>query len=78
MGDLGATDITWTEEAYEDFPVPNPVELIKAASLLFDINFDEVVTRGSGPDTPDAAPYDYGEAETVIVDLQKVSLTKEL
>jgi hypothetical protein len=73
LGALNAVDITWTEEAYDDIPVPNPVELVKAASVFFDVDFTNVVTRTFGPTVPDRAPdsYDYGEVEEVFIDVEQ-------
>lgn len=72
LGDIGAIDITWSDEAYDDIPVPNPnVQLVKAASIYFDIIITDVVTRTQGPVTPNDDPYSYGEVQTVVIDLVK-------
>jgi hypothetical protein len=74
MGDLGANDITWTDESYDDLPIPNVTNLIKAASLYFDLDMGDVIFRGPGPQVPDLDDYDYGQAQTVEVELQKEDL----
>lgn len=75
LGALGAKDIIWTDELYEDLPIPNAVQLVKAASLYFNIDFYDVVTRGQGPVVPDQPPYTVGEFETADVTLNKVPIT---
>jgi hypothetical protein len=66
---IGAVDITWTDESYDDLPIPDIVQLVKAASLYFNVSIQNVVTRGGGPALPDQAAdsYDYPEFETVII-----------
>lgn len=77
LGNLGATDITWTDESYDDLPIPNVVQLMKAASLYFDIDFTNVVTRQPGPLFPDqsADDYNYGEFQTVEIELDKLPIS---
>lgn len=74
MGEIGGIDIRWTDESYDDIDLPNQTRLLKAASLYFDIDFTNVVTRRGGPTVPDQAPdsYDYGEVELVDIELQKL------
>ena len=72
MEDLGAIDIAWTDESYDDLPIPNMNQLVKAASLYFDIELSDVATRGRGPTAPDEAAYDYGEVQTADVTITKV------
>jgi hypothetical protein len=80
LGSIGAVDINWVEESYDDLPIPNQVQLLKAASLYFNIDINNVVTRGIGPDTPDlpAADYVYDEVQTVETELDKVPITTNL
>ena len=74
LGPLGAIDIEWTDELYEDLPVPNAVQLVKAASLYFNIDFHDVITRGHGPLVPDSQPYTIPEFETADVTLEQESI----
>jgi hypothetical protein len=80
LGAIGAVNIVWTDESYDDLPIPNQVQLLKAASLYFNIDINNVVTRGHGPDTPDlpAADYVYSDVETVETELDKVPVTTNL
>lgn len=72
LDSIGALDIAWTDESYDDLPITLVNQLVKAASLYFDIEIGNVVTRGRGPTQPDEADYDYGQAQTVEVTLEKV------
>jgi hypothetical protein len=69
LGTIGAADIAWTDEQYEDLPIPNAIKLVKAASLYFTIDINNVITRQQGPQMPDQSAYDYGEFETADVEL---------
>jgi hypothetical protein len=72
LGNLGGIEMVWADESYDDLPVPNVNQLVKAASLYFDVTFADVVTRGHGPVVPDQDAYNYGEAQTVEVTIEKV------
>lgn len=72
MENLNATDITWTDETYDTLPIPSMNQLVKAASIWFDVEFTDVATRGHGPTVPDESSYVYGEAQTVGVIINKV------
>jgi hypothetical protein len=72
LEEIGGIDITWTEESYDDLPIPDLIQLVKAASLYFDVQIADIVTRGGGPTVPDNAPYTYGEVEEVDIDIEKI------
>ena len=74
LGEIGGIDITWAEESYDDLPIPDVIQLIKAASLYFDVQITDIVTRGSGPAVPDQPLYDYGEVEEVDIDIEKIPI----
>ena len=80
LGEIGAVNIVWTDESYDDLPIPNQVQLLKAASLYFNIDIANVVTRGLGPDQPDlpAADYVYRDVEEVDTKTTIVPITTDL
>lgn len=71
----GIAEIVWNDEGYVDVPIPNPIVLYKAASLFFNIDIDNVVTKWAGPDHPDSDPYAWGIADTVTIDLEKEAVS---
>jgi hypothetical protein len=72
MSNIGGLDIAWTDETYDDLPVANLNQLVKGASLWFNVEIGDVATRGHGPTVPNESSYEYGEAETVDVTITKV------
>jgi hypothetical protein len=73
-----AEAVRWEDELYEDIPIPNQNQLFKSAGVFFTIDCNNVVTRWSGPETPDEDPYAYGIVERVIIDLEKVDIDAEI
>lgn len=66
---------TWLGESYDDLDdIRQQHILYKAATLLFAIDVNTVVARRGGPDVPNLAPPNYGEALTVDIDLQDVGV----
>lgn len=72
MGDIGGLDIAWTDESYDDIPVNLPNQLVKAASIYFEVEIANVATRGHGPKIPDLGDYEYGQVQTADVTVEKV------
>lgn len=73
-----ATAVRWTDEQYEDLPVPNQNMLLKSAVVYFSVDCGNVATRWSGPVNPDEEPYAYGRVEHIIIDLEKVAIDAEI
>ena len=67
-GDL-ISSVQFVNESYDDLPITNQVQLYRAASVFFVVDVDNVVNRWKGPEVPDDDPYDYGQAQTVEVDV---------
>ena len=66
---IGCIDIIWTDESHDDVPVPNRVQLVKAASLYFNATFAAVVRRGGGPRVPDQPTYEILDFETADIEI---------
>ena len=67
--------VQFIAENYEDIRVVNQNQHCRAAGIYFTMDVPNIVTKGGmgiGPDTPDDDPYEYGQAETVIVDLERM------
>jgi hypothetical protein len=67
-------DIQFLSENYEDLPVRTQNQHARAAGVYFAMNVSDIVRKGGmgiGPLEPDEDPYTYGEAETIIIDLEK-------
>lgn len=73
----GIAQIVWLNETYDDLPIPDQLQLYKAASLFFTVDVENVSTRSAGPLEPatntDVLP-DYSEVETVIIELDKTEV----
>lgn len=69
-----AEAVRWEDELYEDLPISNQNQLFKSAAVYFSIDCNNVVTRWSGPTSPDEDPYAYGIVEKVIIDIEKVEI----
>jgi len=72
-----ARAISWTDEQYEDLPVPNQNMLLKSAVVYFSVDCQNVSTKWSGPENPDEDPYAYGIVERVIIDIEKLPIEVE-
>lgn len=71
------TGVEWLEENYEDLPLPSQLMLYKAAGIFFAIDVANVASRGGGPDQPmTTAPPDFGQVETVFIDLEQEVITE--
>jgi len=78
--DIRVLACDWIDETYDDLPIPDQLELYKAANIHFAVTVINAVTKVPGPDTPDADPYaDYGEVEHVYIDgIIKIPLDENL
>lgn len=74
-GGLGISEVIWIDEVYEDLPIPDQVQQYRAATIFFAVDVNNVVTARRGPSEPDMAPYEYGQVEEVIIDLEKDPIT---
>jgi hypothetical protein len=71
--DLNIAEIVWVEESYADIPIPNKIQLYKAASLFFAVDVENVVSKWKGPDSPiTGVPTPWSTVETVDIELDIV------
>lgn len=63
--------IEWLDESYVDLPIPDQIQMYRAAAVWFSVDVENVVTKRGGPLVPNEAPYAYGKANTVTVTLVK-------
>jgi hypothetical protein len=77
LGGLAAAT-RWEDEEYPDLPIANQNQLFKAAAVYFTVDCNNVATKWSGPDNPDEDPYNYGEVQSVFIDLVKVATDAEV
>jgi hypothetical protein len=76
---LSVTRVTWLNESYDDLPIPNQLQLYKAASLEFAFDINNVASRYGGPDTPTVEPIPaYKTVEKVIIDVELAPTEEEL
>jgi hypothetical protein len=78
--DIGAVNVTWLDESYDDLQIADRIELYKAAAGLFAITIEDAVSRWAGPLVPDESPdplVDH-EADTVDVDIELHPVTEDL
>jgi hypothetical protein len=74
-----AIDIQLLSENYEDLPVRTQNQHARAAGVYFTMNSPDIVRKGGmgiGPLEPDEDPYEYGEVETIFIDLEKEDLNE--
>jgi hypothetical protein len=50
---LSISEIRWVDETYEDLPIPDQIQLYRAAGVYFSIYVDDVATATPGPPIPD-------------------------
>jgi len=76
---LTVIEVAWIEEDYPDIPIPSQHMLYKAASLYFSFDVDNVASRYGGPEFPGTgAPTEFGEVQTVDIDLQLKGINEEV